>query len=146
MDLRKVEDEAISRLYQYLDIFQKFERPLSLLLKRKYPPEEILEAEGKKCVIRVSGLRYHDLTVFFQVTGLSIKRVEPFDNFDTFIQCPISTVNTFFSRLLAGDETAFGDLSASGEVKFMGKKTYHDIMVFESACKLLAENIKRLRG
>jgi hypothetical protein len=147
MDLaRQVEDEAIANLWKYLDAFKKFEKPLASILRRKYSPEEILEAEGKRCVIAVRGLKFHDLVIFFQVSGLSIQQVEPFDSYDTWIEAPIKTINLFLARILSGDEEAFGDLITGNEVKIRGPHTFHDIHIFEEATRTLAQNIRQLKG
>lgn len=145
MTVVDMEKEAISRLNSYLDILKRFEKPLIALLRKKYPPEEVMEAEGKKCIIRVSGLKTHDLIIFFEVTGMSITRVEPFEKYDTYVQVPIWTLNKFLAGVLSGDEDAFGDIVAGGEVKFMGQKTYHDLLIFNDCLKTLARNIGRLR-
>jgi len=147
MDIaRQVEDEAIAKLWKYLDAFKKFEKPLSSILRRKYSPEEILEAEGKRCVISVRGLRFHDLVIFFQVSGLSVQQVEPFDSYDTFIEAPIKVINLFLARVLSGDEEAFGDLITGNDVKIRGPHTFHDIAIFEDTTRTLAQNIKQLKG
>jgi len=146
MDLaRRIEDEAIANLWRYLDAFKKFEKPLASILRRKYSPEEILEAEGKRCIISVRGLRFHDLVIFFQISGLSIQQVEPFDSYDTFIEAPIKTINLFLARILSGDEEAFGDLITGNDVKIRGPHTFHDIAIFEDATRTLAQNIKQLK-
>ena len=143
---RQVEEEAIDKLYRYLEAFRKFEKPLTSILRRKYSPEEILEAEGKRCVISVRGLKYHDLVLFFQVSGLSIKRVEPYEGYDTYIEAPIKIINLFLARILSGDEEAFGDLITGNDVKIRGPHTFHDIHIFEDATRLLAQNIRQLKG
>ncbi len=142
--LRQVEEDAVNKLLIYIETFKKFEPAIRAQLRKKYSPEELLEAEGKRCVIAVTGLRYHDLVLYFQVNGLSIKQVEPYEDGDTFIQCPIRIINMFMARMLSGDEDCFGDLVAGNEVRFRGKHTYHDLQIFGSTCSMLAKNIRRL--
>ena len=142
---RGLEKEAIGKLTQLLDTFRVFERPLYLIARGKYTPEEILEAEGKKCIIQVSGLRYHDLSLYFQVSSLSLRQVQPFEDADTFVQVPIGIINTFLSRILSGDDSAFGDMVAGNEVKFRGKHTFHDLRIFSDVTSTLAKNIARIR-
>jgi len=142
---RQVEEEAIAKLFKYLEAFRKFEKPLASILRRKYSPEEILEAEGKRCVISVRGLKYHDLILFFQISGLSLKQVEPYESYDTYIEAPIKVINLFLARILSGDEEAFGDLITGNDVKIRGPHTFHDIAIFEDATRTLAQNIKQLK-
>lgn len=146
LDAKQIEREALDRLFTYLDTFKKFERPLALLLRRKYTPEEMTEAEGKRCVISISGLKFHDLTLFFEVSNLSLKQVNPYEGYDTYLQAPLKTVIVFLQRTLSGDGSAFSDLAGSNEVKIRGSRTYHDILVFSDACEILASNIRRLRA
>lgn len=146
LDARQIEREALDRLFTYLDTFKKFERPLALLLRRKYNPEEILEAEGKRCIIAVTRLKFHDLTLFFEISNLSLRQVDPYEGYDTYIQAPLRTVIVFLQRTLSGDGSAFSDLAGSNEVKIRGSRTYHDILVFSDACETLASNIRRLRS
>ena len=143
---KQIEREALDRLFTYLDTFKKFERPLGMLLKRKYNPEEIVEAEGKRCVISITGLKHHDLTLFFEVSNLSLKQVDPYERYDTFIQSPLRLIIVFLQRTLSGDGSAFSDLAGSNDVKIRGSRTYHDILVFSDACEVLAANIRRLRS
>lgn len=145
-EAKAVERAALDNLYSHLDTFKRFERPLAMMLRRKYTPEEVMEAEGKRCVINVTGLRFHNVTLFFQVSGLAVKQVEPYEGYDTFIQAPLKTVINFFKRVLSGDTDTFGDLVGGNDVKIRGPRTYHDILVFEDACRTLAMNIQRLRG
>lgn len=142
---RQIEEQAINKLTRYLAAFRRFEKPLASMLRRKYSPEEILEAEGKRCVISVRGLKYHDLVLFFQISGLSIKEVEPYEGYDTYLETPIKIINLFLARVLSGDEEAFGDLITGNDVKIRGPHTYHDIHVFEEGTRLLAQNIKQLK-
>jgi len=142
---RFLERDAIERLTRYMDILQKFERPLVMMMRAKYNESELLEADGKKCVISVTGLKFHELTLYFQISGMSIKQVKPYEGGDTFIQAPIWVVNSFLSRVLSGEGTAFADLVSGGDVKFRGNRSYHDLKVFNDVCDHLAENIKRLR-
>lgn len=144
--LRELEATALDKLFSYLSTFKKFQPAIRSILKGRYSPEEMLEAEGKRCVISVTGLRYHEVIVYFQITGLSIVEVEPYENFDTFISAPLSVVNQFLARVLSGDENAFGDLAAGNNVKFRGKKTFYDLSAFQEIATTLAKNIKRLRS
>ena len=144
--IQQAEAQALEHLDKYLAAFHNFERPLRLLLQRKYSPEEILEVEGKRCMLSVRGLQFHERIVYFQVTGLSIKEVAPYEGYDTFIEAPLRVINQFLARTLSGDEDAFGDLLASNDVRFRGQRCYNDMRAFEDACRLLASNIGRMLG
>jgi len=114
-------------------------------MRRRYPPEQILEAEGRRCVLSVTGLRFHDLTLYFTVSQLSVKVSPPFESYDTFVQVPLSTINELLGRTLAGDKGAFGDILASGQARIIGPHAPHDMIVWESVFDELASNIARLR-
>jgi hypothetical protein len=147
IDLAKqIEREAIDKLWKYLESFSKFERPIQVIMRRKYSPEEIMEAEGKRCVIAVRGLRYNDLILFFEISNLSIKQVEPFENYNTWIEAPIKVINLFLGRILSGDEEAFGDLITGNDVKIKGPHSFHDIHIFEDVTRTLAQNIKQIKA
>lgn len=143
--LRQLEDQGLSRLKEYLDTFTKFERVIQLIMRRKYPPEQILEAEGRKCVLSVAGLRFHEVTLYFVISQLSVKVSPPFEGYDTFVQAPLSVINELLARVLSGEKGAFGDVLASGQGRIVGPHAPHDMMVWESVFDELAANIARTR-
>lgn len=140
---RGLEEQAVKRLREHLDTFLKFERPLRAILQRKYPPERLLEAEGKKCILAVSGLRYHNLVLYLEVYGLGIREVSPYDTYDTYIIVSLSRLNELLGRTLSGDRDAFGDILASGEGKVIGMKAPHDLLIFEEIFQELADHIAK---
>lgn len=114
-------------------------------MRRKYPPEQILEAEGRKCVLSVAGLRFHEVTLYFVISQLSVKVSPPFEGYDTFVQAPLSVINELLARVLSGEKGAFGDVLASGQGRIVGPHAPHDMMVWESVFDELAANIARTR-
>ena len=116
-------------------------------MRRKYPPEQLAEAEGRKCVLSISGLRFHEVSYFFVISQLSVKISHPFEGYDTHVQAPLSAVNELLERILSGQggEGAFSDMVASGKGKVVGPHAVHDIMVWEDVFGELTKNIGRLR-
>lgn len=114
-------------------------------MRRKYPPEFLVEAEGRKCVLSISGLRYHQVHIFFTVSQLSIKQTPPFEGYDTFVQTPLSVITDLLERVLSGEKAAFADVMASGRGKVIGPHAPHDMMVWGDVFDELADNIRRLR-
>jgi len=142
---RELEAEEVSKLRFYLDEFQRHEPWLKKLALRKFSPDQVAEVEGRRCVLAVSRLKYHDLVLFFQVNTASIKEVEPFDGYDTWIECPLQMVNDVFARTLSGEEDSFNDALGDNRVKIRGKKVYYDTSMFSDVFNLLARNIRKFR-
>lgn len=112
-----------------------------MAMRRKYPPEQLAEAEGRKCVLVISGLRHHQAAYFFSVSELSVKQVAPFETYDTYVQAPLALVVDLLERVLSGEKGAFGDLMASGRGKIIGPHSPHDMMIFGEVFDELANNI-----
>lgn len=145
MDLAQKEEEALNELKSLIHRARVFEVPVRKMLLRKYPPERVLEAEGKKCVLSVTGLKYHQEVVFLEVTELSIKNKEPFENFDTWIEADISVIIKVLRNLLSGKEDVLSEAFGSNSVKVRGKKTYHDMAIFSEVTNTLSAHIRKFR-
>lgn len=144
-DLAQKEEEALNELKSLIHRAKVFEVPIRKMLLRKYPPERVLEAEGKKCVLSVTGLKYHQEVVFLEVTELSIKNTEPFENFDTWIEADISVIIKVLRNLLSGREDVLSEAFGSNSVKVRGKKTYHDMAIFSEVTNTLSSHIRKFR-
>ena len=116
-----------------------------MLMRRKYPPEQLAEAEGRHCVLVISGLRYHEKTIFFTVEHLMVRVCDPYDSWDAHVQAPLSVVNDLLGRVLSGQKGAFGDIAASNQARISGKRAPHDLLVWENVFDELAANIARVR-
>ena len=140
------EKQAIDTLAAYMDAFRKFEKPLANALRKRYPADQIQEAEGKRCVVMVSGLKYYNLALYFQISQLSITQVQPFDHFHTFIQAPVGVIIEFFARMLSGDPDCLGDMMTRENVQIRGPHTYHDLVVWEDIIRILSSTILRFKS
>lgn len=143
--LEQQEEKALNELRSLVDRIRKFEAPVRKMLVRKYPPERVMDAEGKKCILSVTGLRYHQEIIFFEVTELSIKSVEPFESFNTWIEADVGAILKVLRGLLSGKEDAFSESLGSDSVKIRGKKTYHDMVIFNEIFNTLAAHIRKFK-
>lgn len=143
--LKQKESEAISSLTSLIDRLRKFEEPARKILLRKYPPEKVLDAEGKKAIITISGLKFHNLVYSYQVTGLTIKPVEPMEGYDTWLEIPLDVAITIVRKVLSGQGGALDEAFGDNRVKIRGKKVYHDMAAFEEILSELTENIRKFR-
>ncbi len=130
-DLKKL-DKAIQGLQILSKAFSKFATK-----------EELAEAEGRKCILAISGLKTTKKAYYFEVTGASIKLVEPYSDFTTLIVAPLSSVLRVFSGVAAGNKWAFHDERAKGRVIFKGERSLHDVYALGEAFKRFAELAKR---
>lgn len=146
IDFKQREANALDELHSLVNRIRKFEAPFRKILLRKYPSERTLEAEGKKCILSVTGLRYHQEVIFFEVSELSIKSIEPFESFDTWIEIDLPTLLTVLKNVLSGREDVLGDAFGSNSVKVRGSKTYHDMSVFSEIAGELSRAVRRFRA
>jgi hypothetical protein len=106
---------------------------------------ELKSAEGRRCIVSISGLKHHQAAFFFEVSGTKILQVQPFEDFTTFISAPIDTVIRVLKNAFEGDENAFINEWARGQAKIVGKHSVHDALQFHEAFRRLARLIKRYR-
>lgn len=143
--LEQKENEAINELASLINRLRKFEEPARKILLRRYPAEKVVDAEGKRAIVTISGLRFHDLVYSFQVTGLSIEQVEPMEGYDTWIDMPLDVIVTVVKKVLSGQQGALNEAFTDNRVKIRGKKVYHDMSAFEGVFDTLSENIRRFK-
>ena len=144
--LKQKEDEVINELTSLVNRLRKFEEPAKKMMLRKYPPERVLDAEGKKAVLSITGLRFHDLVYAYQITGLSMKQVEPMEDYSTWLEIPIDIATTIMKKVLSGQQGALNEALGDNRVKIRGSRVYHDMAAFEDIINTLSENIRKLRG
>ena len=144
--LKQKEDEAVNNLTALVNRLRKFEEPAKKIMLRKYPPDRVLDAEGKRAIITITGLRYHDMVYSYQITSLSIKQVEPMEGFDTWVEMPIDVATSIMKRVLSGQNGALDEALGDNRVKIRGKKVYHDMSAFEDVLATLTDNIRKLRS
>ena len=103
-------------------------------------------AEGRRCILSISGLKHHQAAFFFEVTGARIRQVPRFETYNTYIAAPIDSVIRVLKGVLNGDENAFSNEWARGQAKLVGEHSVHDGLQFAEAFRRLAGLVKRYRA
>ena len=103
-------------------------------------------AEGRRCILSISGLKHHQAAFFFEVTGARIRQVPRFEHYTTHIATPIDSVIRVLKGVLDGDENAFSNEWARGQAKLVGKHSVHDGLQFAEAFRRLARLVGRYRA
>ena len=100
------------------------------------------EAEGRRCILAITGLRHHPrYAIYFEVTGSRIKQVEPFSNYTTLIEAPLDSILRVLKSLLDGKQNVFSEEARRGKAKFVGKRSIHDEYQFNQIANRLARLI-----
>ena len=105
--------------------------------------EELVEAEGRKCILAISGLKTTKRAFYFEVTGASIRIVPPYSDYTTLIVAPLDSVIRVFSGIANGDKWAFSNERARGRAIFKGERSVHDAFALSESFKRFAELAKR---
>lgn len=106
---------------------------------------DLSKAAGRRCILGVSGLKYHEYRKFFEVTPTGVEIVQPYDTFNTYILAPVDSVLRVLRGTLEGDTEAFAAEWARGKARLSGERRLHDGYVFSAVFKSLALLIKRYR-
>jgi len=130
-DLEKL-DKAIAGLETLSQTFRSFATK-----------EEIAEAEGRRCILAISGLKTTKRVYYFEVTGASIRLCNPYTDYTTLIIAPLDSVLRVFKGVAAGDKWAFSNERAKGKAIFKGGRSLHDAYALSEAFKRFAELAKR---
>jgi hypothetical protein len=144
-EVAALEAKAIEELEEMFRTFKKLEPGVKQILKRKYRAEDVLEAEGKRCVVVVSNLRCHRYIKFFQIRNFTVEQVDPYESYDTLLIAPIWVVMSLLRKTLSGRTGAFLDAVGLPDVKVKGKRSYHDMNVLADGFDELARNIARFK-
>lgn len=113
-------------------------KQLAAIFKRVASTEELKAAEGKRCILAISGLRFHTKSYYFQVTGTSIEVVNPYEDYNTLILAPIESVINVLKGLAAGNKWAFSEERARGKAVIRGSHSLHDAYAISEAFKRFA--------
>ena len=111
----------------------------------QFSASDLEKTSGRRCVLGVSGLKYHTYEKFFEVSPVGVRIVQPYEEFNTYIQAPLDSVLRVLKGVLAGDTSAFSSEWARGQAHIIGEKHVHDGYVFSQIFSKLAEMIKRYR-
>mgnify|MGYP001614729860 CR=1 FL=1 len=136
------EREKVAQVQTLLKAFDLLEGTFATLATAA----ERSSAEGRRCILSISGLKYHQATFFFEVTGARIHQVPRFEGYTTHIAAPIDSVIRVLKGVLDGDENAFSNEWARGQAKLVGEHSVHDGLQFAEAFRRLAGLIRRYRS
>ena len=131
--------DQIRALLQALDMLQDTFGTLATADERR-------SAEGRACILGITGLQHQEARFFFRVEGSTIRQVAPFEHYNTYIGAPIDSVMRVLKGVLDGDENAFTNEWTRGQAKIVGKHSIHDGMQFAEAFRRVALLIKRYRA
>lgn len=116
---------------------------LSKAFKGFATKDELAEAEGRRCILAISGLKTTKRAYFFEVTGLSIRLTEPYTNYTTLIVAPLDSVLRVFKGIAAGDKWAFSNEYARGQAYFKGERHLFDVYAMGESFKRFSELAKK---
>ena len=131
--------DQVRALLQALDMLQGAFGTLATAAERS-------SAEGRACILGITGLQHQEARFFFRVEGSKIRQVAPFERYNTYIGAPIDSVVRVLKGVLDGDENAFTNEWARGQAKLIGPHSVHDGLQFAEAFRRLALLIKRYRA
>ena len=106
-------------------------------------PGEKEAAEGRRCILHITDLKYHDLKFFFAVEGFQIRQVDPFVKYNTYIGAPLDSVIRVFKGMTVGDESCFSREWSKGAARIVGDYSVHDGLQFREGFKRFARYIGR---
>lgn len=135
----KLEQEDLKKLDKALEGLEM----LSRAFKNFATKDELSEAEGRKCILAISGLKTTKRTYFFEVTASSIRLSEPYTDYTTLIVAPLDSVLRVFKGVAAGDKWAFSNEYARGKAYFKGAHHLHDAYAIAESFKRFSELAKK---
>ena len=139
LDAEQLKIEQVQALLKAFDLLEGTFATLGTAAERT-------SAEGRRCILSISGLKHHQAAFFFEVTGARIRQVPRFEHYTTHIAAPIDSVIRVLKGVLDGDENAFDNEWARGQAKLIGEHSIHDGLQFADAFRRLAGLIKRYRA
>ena len=108
-------------------------------------PTEKQDAEGRRCILHITDLKYHKAAFYFAVEGFRVHQVDPFVKYNTYIGAPLDSVIRVLNGVLEGDENCFGREWSRGAAQLKGDYSVHDGLQFRNAFKRIARAVKRYR-
>ena len=137
-DVQAVEHAQEQRDIEELGRCVEALQTLSHLFKRVASEEEIVAAEGRRCILAVSGLKYTKQAYYFEVSGASIKVVPPYADYNTLVIAPLESVLRVMKGVAGGNKWAFSEEVARGKTTLKGEHSLHDTYAFTEVFKRLA--------
>ena len=138
------EQEQLEEIVDCLKMLDRVQR----VFVRSVPQKELQEARGRRCVLKMVGLKHHDVVLFFMVDGAGVKIVDPYSHSEanTYIEAPIDSILRVLKGVLEGDESSFSSEWARGKCRIKGKHSVHDGFVFGDVFGRLSRTIARYKG
>lgn len=119
------------------------------MLQRRWLKElsngDIEKAQGRRCVLAVTGLHHVKYARCFQVTADGVAMVPIEGSYNTIVQTPIQSLVAVLKGVLSGDDEAFSKEWARGTSKLIGERRIHDGIVFSEIFRKLAQKIRKYR-
>ena len=137
----EIERQALEDIDNTLDRMDKLQR----LWTRELSRGDLEQAQGRKCVLGIVGLKYHSFQKFFEVTPTGVQIVAPYEGFNSYIEAPLDSVTRVLKGVLDGDSTIFTQEWARGIAKIRGNRKVHDGYVFNQVFARLAEMFARYK-
>ena len=131
-----------TQLQELNDLFVGFDQLLSTFTALA-SPQEMKDAEGRRCILQITGLKYHQTAFFFEVSGASVRQVAPFENYTTYIGASLPTVLRVLRGVLAGSLDAFNEEWSRGAATLKGDHSIHDGFQFMEVFRRLARVVQR---
>jgi len=139
---REAESRQLEELYKCFKALDDLQTTFSWLAK----PDERDDAEGRRCILSVSGLKYNQQkSIFFEVSNGRVQMVEPYEEYSTYIVAPIDSVIRVLSGVIEGDEDVFAKEWARGKASITGQRHVHDAIQFTEAFRRFARLCKQYR-
>lgn len=149
MDETNVDREEVLRERRQLEeidtCFQTIAKLQGLFLNGPERREDLTRAAGRRCVLGISGLKYHEYRKFFEVTDSGVKIVGASEKVNTYVEAPAESVLRVLKGVLEGDSSAFSAEWARGQARIIGERKLHDGYVFGEVFGQLARVIRRYR-
>lgn len=141
-DVAETERQQIEQVQLLLQAFDMLAGTFATLATS----DERKNAEGRRCILAITGLEHQQAAFFFEVVGAGIRQVPRFERYNTYIGAPIDSVIRVLKGVLDGDENAFTNEWARGQAKIVGAHSLHDGLQFAEAFRRLAQLVKRYRA
>jgi len=137
------ERQQLEEIDRALDILNRLQ---GAFIRTSELQKDLSQADGRRCILVISGLKHTQHRKFFEVSPSGVKLVEPYENPNTAILAPVDSVKRVLMGTLNGDTSAFAAEWARGQAKLVGERRIHDGYVFASVFSELASLVKRYRS
>jgi hypothetical protein len=141
-DLGTIEEAEL--IVQIDKCFESIEKLQTLFLPQM-SEGDLVEAEGRKCILVMKREHQPSYSKYFEVTPVGVKMVDPYDVYDTTIEAPVESVLNVLKAVLDGKQDAFTSEWARGKCRITGSRKLHDGYIFGQVFARLARVIQVYR-